>query len=86
MEKHSKVLQKILIRPILWYRYLLSPWVGRHCRFEPTCSQYAITAIQTYGCLKGLRLTLFRILRCHPFCQGGYDPVPENFPIKNKMN
>lgn len=77
MEKHSPLLQKILIHLILWYRYFLSPWTGQHCRFDPTCSQYAMTAIQTHGSLKGLGLTFLRIFRCHPFCKGGYDPVPE---------
>ena len=58
------------------YRFFLSPWIGQHCRFSPSCSQYAIEAIETYGTGRGTKLTLQRLLRCHPWCDGGYDPVP----------
>ena len=63
----------ILIR---LYRRYISPMLGPHCRYTPTCSQYAIEAIEKYGALKGGWLALRRILRCHPFHPGGYDPVP----------
>lgn len=55
---------------------LLSPMIGQQCRFYPTCSQYAIEALQKYGALKGSYLTLHRLSRCHPWCAGGHDPIP----------
>ncbi|MEQ8317037.1 MAG: membrane protein insertion efficiency factor YidD [Phycisphaerales bacterium] len=62
--------------PIRAYRVTLSPFVGGQCRFEPTCSRYALEAYHTHGPFKGTRLTLWRLARCHPFIKGGYDPVP----------
>ena len=58
------------------YQVLISPYLGRHCRFTPSCSSYAMEAIEKHGSLKGGWLALKRIGRCHPFCEGGYDPVP----------
>ncbi|MCY4329185.1 MAG: membrane protein insertion efficiency factor YidD [Endozoicomonadaceae bacterium] len=58
------------------YQCLISPLLGPRCRFYPSCSNYAIEAINRYGLLKGSYLSLWRILRCHPFCAGGFDPVP----------
>ena len=59
------------------YRHHISPYKGGACcRFIPTCSQYAYEAISKYGCIKGGLLAVWRILRCNPFCKGGYDPVP----------
>ncbi|NYT84597.1 membrane protein insertion efficiency factor YidD [Pollutimonas harenae] len=71
------MIKTLLIAPIRFYQYVLSPWVGRSCRFTPTCSQYAIEAIEIHGALKGLWLATRRIARCQPWCAGGYDPVPE---------
>lgn len=68
----SKFLQ-FLIRA---YQLLLSPFLGNHCRFTPTCSQYAAEAVAAHGALRGSWLAIKRIGRCHPLCEGGYDPVP----------
>jgi putative membrane protein insertion efficiency factor len=57
------------------YRYWISPFLGSACRFEPTCSEYASTAISRYGVLRGLKLVACRLLKCHPFHPGGVDPV-----------
>jgi len=58
------------------YQFFLSPFLGKNCRFYPSCSQYAVEALEKYGFFKGSPLALKRILRCHPFHPGGYDPVP----------
>ncbi|HEB98888.1 MAG TPA: membrane protein insertion efficiency factor YidD [Thiotrichales bacterium] len=70
-------MRKILIAAIRCYRFLLSPWFGQQCRFHPTCSCYAITAIERHGALRGSWLAIRRIGRCHPWHAGGHDPVPE---------
>ena len=67
----------LLLLIIKLYRLLLSPWLGRSCRFYPTCSQYSEQAIRQHGAIKGSWLTLCRIGRCHPWHEGGYDPVPD---------
>ena len=69
-------LSALLIAPIRAYRLLLSPWLGSACRFTPTCSAYAIEAIEAHGPGPGSYLATRRILRCHPWCAGGIDPVP----------
>ncbi|MCC7228101.1 MAG: membrane protein insertion efficiency factor YidD [Burkholderiaceae bacterium] len=74
------MMRALLIAPIRAYRYLLSPWLGSACRFTPTCSAYAIESIDTWGAGRGSWLALRRISRCHPWCQGGHDPVPLRFP------
>ena len=58
------------------YQVTISPYLGDHCRFTPSCSAYAMEAVQKHGALKGSWLAVRRIGRCHPFCDGGYDPVP----------
>ncbi|MDR1704635.1 MAG: membrane protein insertion efficiency factor YidD [Clostridiales bacterium] len=68
-------MRKILVKAIRIYQKYISPALPPSCRFYPTCSQYAIEAIQKYGALKGGLMGLYRILRCNPFCKGGYDPV-----------
>jgi hypothetical protein len=62
------------------YRLLLSPWLGSACRFEPTCSAYALQALELHGAIVGSLLTMGRIGRCHPWCAGGHDPVPAHAP------
>ncbi len=69
-------MKKFLIALIKFYRTAISPYRRPCCRFTPTCSQYAIQAIEKYGVLKGGFLAARRILRCNPFHKGGYDPVP----------
>lgn len=69
-------MSQFIIRSIKLYRYCLSPYVGAHCRFNPSCSEYAAQALAKYGTLRGLALTFIRIARCHPWCEGGHDPLP----------
>jgi uncharacterized protein len=68
-------MKKLLIVLIRLYKYCLSPFFPLSCRYTPSCSQYSVDAINKYGALKGVYLTLKRIARCHPFHPGGYDPV-----------
>ncbi|MDD6783178.1 MAG: membrane protein insertion efficiency factor YidD [Bacteroidaceae bacterium] len=72
----SKALAFLLILPIRFYQRFISPLTPPSCRFTPTCSQYAIEALRKHGPIKGLWLTVRRILRCHPWGGSGYDPVP----------
>ncbi len=69
-------MSKLLLKLIRFYRKNLSPVRPPCCRFIPTCSEYALQAIEKYGAAKGSWLAFRRLLRCHPFCKGGYDPVP----------
>lgn len=71
------LLARILSVPVHAYRLVVSPWLGMNCRFQPTCSEYALEALDKHGALRGSWLTLRRILRCHPGGGSGYDPVPE---------
>lgn len=68
------------ILPIRAYRLVLSPWIGFHCRYQPTCSAYGIEAIERHGLLRGLLLATRRVGRCHPWGGSGYDPVPPEGP------
>jgi len=70
------MIRKLLILPIRLYQRILSPLLPARCRFYPTCSSYAVEAIQKHGPIRGLWLALVRILKCHPLHPGGYDPVP----------
>jgi len=63
-----------IIACVRLYQLTLSPFFGRQCRFRPTCSHYMIEAVQKYGAIRGFTKGMWRILRCNPFCRGGYDP------------
>jgi len=69
--------KRLFIKLIRGYSYLISPLLGNNCRYYPTCSSYTQQAIERFGVLRGLWLGVKRIGRCHPFHEGGYDPVPE---------
>lgn len=66
---------RALIALVRWYQIHISPAIGPHCKYQPTCSQYMIDAITKYGAFKGTAMGIWRILRCNPFSKGGYDPV-----------
>lgn len=72
----SRAIAFVLSLPVYFYRYCISPMLPARCRFTPTCSQYAIEALRKHGPLKGMWLTIKRLLRCHPWGGCGYDPVP----------
>jgi len=72
----KRIFSSLLIIPIKIYQTIISPLLGPSCRFTPTCSQYAVEAIQKYGPFKGSWLSFKRILKCHPWGGSGYDPVP----------
>jgi len=65
----------IAIAPLLIYRHVISPGLPRRCKYEPSCSRYALDAIREYGLLRGVVLAAWRVLRCNPWSDGGYDPV-----------
>jgi uncharacterized protein len=71
------MIRAALIALVKGYRLLLSPWLGSACRFTPTCSAYSLEALQRHGAAGGTYLTLARLVRCHPWCAGGHDPVPD---------
>ena len=73
-------LRQIYILPIQFYRLFISPVLGPHCRYQPTCSSYAIEAVERFGIFKGTWMAIRRVSRCHPWHEGGYDPVPELKP------
>ena len=68
-------MRAIVIAPIRFYRRFLSPALPRRCKYHPTCSEYAVQAIRTYGVLRGLVLAAWRLLRCNPWSHGGIDPI-----------
>jgi putative membrane protein insertion efficiency factor len=74
-------MRSIAIFLIRGYQLLLSPWLGKNCRYQPTCSQYAIEAVQAHGVVRGLWLASRRIGRCHPWGGHGHDPVPPRRPV-----
>ena len=74
------MIKGLLMGGVRAYRLTLSPWLGSSCRFEPTCSAYALGALDVHGALAGSYLTVARIARCQPWCVGGHDPVPAGRP------
>ncbi|PID83019.1 MAG: membrane protein insertion efficiency factor YidD [Clostridiales bacterium] len=68
-------MKTILLFLVRFYRNKISPHIGRRCKYYPTCSHYAMQALEKYGAFKGVYLTLWRLLRCNPFSKGGYDPL-----------
>jgi len=70
------MMARILIYIVKVYQLVLSPFFGQQCRFYPTCSQYAVEALQKHGAVAGSYYTVHRLLRCHPWCDGGHDPIP----------
>jgi uncharacterized protein len=74
------MMQRALTALVKGYRLFLSPWLGSSCRFTPTCSVYALQALEAHGAAAGAYLTAARIARCHPWCDGGHDPVPAAAP------
>ncbi|MGN0605454.1 MAG: membrane protein insertion efficiency factor YidD [Oscillospiraceae bacterium] len=73
-------MRNIFLLPVHFYRKFISPLLPPSCRFYPSCSVYAIEAVERFGIIKGSVLALWRILRCNPLCKGGFDYVPEEFP------
>lgn len=69
-------MKTLILQLIRFYQFALSPWLGNQCRFYPTCSEYAKQAIEDHGSLKGGYYALHRLLRCHPWANGGFDAVP----------
>lgn len=76
-------MKRFLLSLIRFYQRAVSPYTRPSCKYFPTCSNYALEAIERFGAGKGLLLALWRILRCNPFSRGGYDPVPENGEKRN---
>jgi uncharacterized protein len=74
------MIRAVLIALVKGYRLLLSPWLGSSCRFTPSCSVYSLEALQRHGAAAGTYLTLARLVRCHPWCEGGHDEVPAEAP------
>ncbi len=75
-------MKRAMLALLRFYKRRISPLLPNACRFTPTCSEYAMEAIEKHGVIRGTGLAIWRILRCNPFCKGGYDPVPE--PKKHK--
>ena len=82
----SSLVRRAVVLPLRVYRRWLSPLKPPMCRFSPTCSQYAVEAIELHGVVRGSLLALGRLLRCHPLCKGGYDPVPGSEAHRNRAH
>jgi len=80
MAKINRITAAVMLTLIKAYQWGIRPYLGHHCRFNPNCSSYAIEAIESHGVIKGSYLMCRRLLRCHPWCSGGMDPVPKRSP------
>ena len=72
----------IVVAPVRFYQRFVSPALPQRCKYHPSCSHYAVTAVRQYGILRGLILAGWRLLRCNPFSHGGFDPVPDRFTLR----
>jgi putative membrane protein insertion efficiency factor len=81
-----KAAVRVVRAPLVVYRRVISPALPRRCKYEPTCSAYAVRALEEFGILRGLVLAAWRVLRCNPFSHGGYDPVDAQrlFPLRSR--
>lgn len=77
MGQFNDSMKHLMCMPIRFYQVIVRPILPSSCRFHPSCSAYAIDAIEAYGIIRGLLTACFRLCRCHPYSQGGYDPIPE---------
>lgn len=84
LENIETEMRRLLIALIRVYQYTISPYLAPSCRYTPTCSRYSIEAIQQFGVIRGSWMAARRISRCHPWHEGGYDPVPVKTPIHKK--
>jgi putative membrane protein insertion efficiency factor len=80
----ARLLRAVVTAPIVAYQRVISPAIPRRCKYEPTCSRYAVEAIQRFGVLKGLVLAGWRLLRCNPWSHGGYDPVEDQRVFRDR--
>ena len=79
-------LKVIVLQLLRFYKWAISPLFPPACRYVPTCSQYAMEAVERYGALRGGSMALMRLLRCHPFTRGGYDPVTRSSPCSTRRS
>jgi uncharacterized protein len=85
LHKANEQMTRLLVLMVGIYQKVLSPILGSNCRFYPSCSHYAKDALLSHGSINGVILASCRILRCNPYCEGGIDPVPEQFSLLNKL-
>ena len=74
--------KRVALAPIRAYQRWISPSRPRRCKYEPTCSAYAVESIERFGVIRGLILAVYRVIRCNPFSHGGFDPVPDHFTLR----
>lgn len=84
VSRKKSLLARLLLSLVVFYQKAISPYLGSSCRYQPTCSAYALEAVSRHGAIKGGYLAARRILRCNPLFPPGYDPVPEHFPLSKE--